>query len=213
MASIKNTKTLNKFNNLRNIGLLFMWVGGVLFVSGVLIIGITFYPVAQQEIAYASLAKKQGIIQKVPSPINPAFSIMIPKIGANVAIVANVDPYNETEYQQALTKGVAHAQGTVYPGQPGNTFLFAHSATDWWKATTYNAVFYLLYKLSKGDILYTSYKGTIYAYKVSEVKEVADTDIQYLTTIPGTQKTITLMTCWPPGTTLKRLIVVAEMIQ
>jgi len=40
-----------------------------------------------------------------------------------------------------LQKGIAHAQGSVFPGMQGNIYLFAHSTDNWWNVGRYNAVF------------------------------------------------------------------------
>ena len=65
-------------------------------------------------------------------PKNAQFSVVIPKIGANSNIIENVDPSNEDEYLRALAEGVAHAKGTSFPGLGATTYLFAHSADNFW---------------------------------------------------------------------------------
>ena len=84
-------------------------------------------------------------------PQDPNFSVVIPKIGANARVLANVDASDEKVYLDALNKGVAHAAGTKFPGESGHIFLFAHSTDYFWNVGTYNAIFYLLNKLAKGD--------------------------------------------------------------
>lgn len=138
------------------------------------------------------------------------FSIVIPKIGVNSKVVKDVDPYNSKEYQSQLTKGVAHAKGTALPGESGNSFYFAHSSDNFYNANRYNSVFYLLNKLSGDDLIYLIYNSTIYIYKVTQVKTVAPEEISYLKGISD-ESTVTLMTCWPAGTTYKRLVVVGEL--
>ena len=144
-------------------------------------------------------------------PVNEEFGIVIPKIRANAAVIANVSPFNEKEYQMALTKGVAQARDTALPGQKGNIFIFAHSAGDFYNANRYNAIFYLLSKMQKKDPIFLIYKGKKFKYLVREVKTVAGEELQYLNKT-NYEKSLTLMTCWPPGTTLKRLLVIAEQI-
>lgn len=148
--------------------------------------------------------------EKVIVAADKQFAIVIPKIGANSKVVKNVDPYNSVEYQQKLTQGVAHAKGTSLPGEAGNSFYFAHSSDNFYNANMYNSVFYLLNKMVPGDPFYLVYNNTIYRYMVTAVKVVEAEDISYL---KGTQdlKTATLMTCWPAGTTLKRLVVLGEL--
>lgn len=186
---------------------LILGIGLILFA--VLILSGTFIPVLKQEIDYklGKYSLNQDI--KETKPIDTDFGILIPKIGANSRVIKNVDPFNSREYQMALTKGVAHAKGSSLPGQPGNIFLFSHSSTDFLNATRYNSIFYLLTKLEKDDSIKLYYDGKEYDYLVKVKKTVEPDAIQYL---EGDSKdeTLTLMTCWPPGTSIKRLIVVAS---
>ena len=141
-----------------------------------------------------------------PKDINAG--IVIPKIRANASVVWEVDPYNEKIYQWALTKGVAHAKGSVYPGEIGTVFIFSHSSQDFLTANRYNSVFYLLTKLKKGDEIYLFYKGKPFVYTVTG-HVIVKPDAVSLLTKKTSQKELTLMTCWPPGTTLERYIVTA----
>jgi len=191
----------------------FIYTGLFLILAGLTIFTLTFYPVIKEELKY-QFSSKTGLKRPKNAQIKPVdeeFGIVIPKIGANAKVIANVDPYNEKEYQWQLTKGVAHAKGTSLPGQIGNTFIFAHSSGDWFTANRYNSIFYLLNKLKKGDGIDIYYQKQKYEYKVVEKKIVEANSLDYLVKKEA-KKTITLMTCWPPGTTLKRLIVIAEAI-
>lgn len=188
---------------------------GVLFL--VLAFGIVFFtyvPVVTKELGYQVQSFSANLAQTPDQsdivPYNTDFAIVIPKINANYPVIANIDPRDPHQYQIALSKGVAHAKGTVFPGQIGNVFLFAHSAGDFYSANHYNAVFYLLSKLSPGDKIYLFYQSEQYTYTVSDIAKVNPETIAYLNQHPSA-KTLTLMTCWPPGTTLKRLVVSAVL--
>lgn len=143
--------------------------------------------------------------------INPAdtdFGIVIPKIAANVKVTPDVNVTDEAVYKEVLKGGVAHAAGTAYPGENGHVYLFAHSTDYWWNVGQYNAVFYLLYKLEAGDEVDIFYKGRRYLYRVIGQKVVEPSNVEYLTRTSD-EEFLTLQTCWPPGTTLKRLLVFA----
>lgn len=144
------------------------------------------------------------------APISTDFGIVIPKINANARVIADVDPGDYQAYIAALKNGVAHAKGTVYPGQIGNSYLFAHSVGNFWEVNRWNAVFYLLKELDKGDEVDVFYQGKRYVYVVYDKKIVDPGDTQYLSTITN-YPLLTLQTCWPPGTTLKRLLVFARL--
>lgn len=186
-------------------------IAGVSFIGvGLLLFILTFFPVIKEEIRYdvSRLGAKQ---RSAPlQPVHPQFGIVIPKIGANAAIVPNVDPYDSTIYQQALTKGVAHAKGSVFPGRKGNVFLFSHSSVDFYQALRFNSVFYLLNKLEPGDQIDIYFETKKFIYTVFESKLVDPKDVSYLKEKTN-QPMLTLMTCWPPGTTFKRLIIRANL--
>lgn len=196
-------------------------VGNILIFLSVIILLTIFGPVLVQEskyaldqtlnIKYSVDTEEEGTFEKPLKIPNLDFSIVIPKIAAAAPIIDNVDPNNQIEYLKALKLGVAHARGTALPGQPGNVYLFAHSTDAIWNVSTYNAVFYLLGKLKQGDGISIYFQGQEIKYQVDEVGVVDAKDIQYL---GGSRNanTLTLQTCYPPGTTLKRLIVLAKEV-
>jgi len=143
------------------------------------------------------------------SPVSTQFGIVIPKIGANAPIIPNVDAGKPDEYLDQLKHGVGHALGTVFPGVPGNTYLFAHSTDSFWNVGRYNAVFYLLKELEKGDEINVFYENKRHIYRVVNTVIVDPSEVHYLTEQTPYEQ-LTLQTCWPPGTTLQRLLVMAR---
>ena len=151
-----------------------------------------------------------GPKEQILIPIDTVFDILIGKIGANAKVYHNVDPGNPKEFLPILKKGVAHAKGTVFPGQQGNIYLFAHSTDNFWDVGRYNAVFYLIKDLIPGDEVVIFFQNKRYNYVIRESKIVDPQDVSYITqSISGIQQLI-LQTCWPPGTTWKRLLVLAK---
>lgn len=150
-----------------------------------------------------------GTREEILYPQDPMFSVVIPKIGANEKIVANVDPDNEDEYIKVLLNNIAHAKGTAFPGINGTTYLFAHSTDDFWNVGRYNAVFYLLNKMEKGDDVVLFFNNKRYNYIVTETKIVDPSDTHFITAKLGQGEQVILQTCWPPGTAWKRLLVFA----
>jgi len=148
---------------------------------------------------------------EVLTPQDPNFSIIIPKIGANAKVIANVDSANDKVYLNALKQGVAQAEGTAFPGEGGHIFLFAHSTDYFWNVGTYNAIFYLLNKLEVGDEVDLFFQGERYVYRVIGKEVVDPSQVQYLTRKTN-REFLTLQTCWPLGTTLKRLLVFAVRV-
>ncbi|MFN4212671.1 MAG: sortase [Microgenomates group bacterium] len=166
-----------------------------------------------QEVRPKGLLAKTLNIKQVEYliPEDPNFSIVIPKIGANAKILPNIDASDEKIYLPALQKGVAQAAGTAFPGEGGHIFLFAHSTDYFWNVGAYNAVFYLLSKLEKGDEVNLFYQGKRYVYRVINKEIIDPSQVQYLTRKTN-KEFLTLQTCWPPGTTLKRLLVFATRV-
>jgi len=187
-------------------------VGLVLIVGGLLIVGLIYFPVLREEVNYrlttvkSSFQENQEII-----PVDKEFGLVISKLNINVKVFPNVNANNPKEYLPLLAKGVAHAKGSLLPGQEGNVFIFAHSTDTPLNASRYNAVFYLLNKLEKDDEVFVYYQQEKHSYKVLEKKIISPENLNdYLKTLKG--KILTLQTCYPPGTTLKRLLVIAQEI-
>jgi len=184
--------------------------GNILILLSIMFLFFTFGPAASEEVKYQTreVLKKELVELEPP---NTDFSIVIPKIGAVAPVIANTDPINPENYLSALRRGVAHAAGTAFPGEFGNTYIFAHSTDTFYNVGAYNAVFYLLGKLEEGDEIKVFYQDKEYIYIVQEKKVVSPEAVKYLGDFGG--KTLTLQTCYPPGTTLKRLIVIAEQVE
>ncbi len=206
------------------IGNVMLWSGAVLVVFALLLLALIFYPALKEEARYRFTARDNTDISNVVItkdstndqggnivPADAGFSIIVPKIGGNAPVIENIDPYNEHEYRNALENGVAHANGSVVPGEKGNTFLFAHSSDNFYTANHYNTVFYLLHKLENGDQFFIVHDNRVYKYIVSGTQEVAPEAVEYLETKSNDTQTATLMTCWPPGTTSSRLLVFGEL--
>jgi len=195
--------------------------GNILILIGLAIVVFIFWPVIKEEVKYnidragrvryVIGTEQLNTFERPLSPPNEDFSIVIPKIAAVAPIIPAVDASDPKVYLPALRKGVAHAAGTKYPGQEGNVFLFAHSTDTFYNVSQYNAIFYLIGKLNAGDEIDIFYEGKLIKYVVYDKKVVSADSSQYFGTI-GDGKTLTLQTCYPPGTTLKRLVVLAKEV-
>ena len=159
---------------------------------------------ADRIVAVQQEAQEQGV--------NSYFSVVIPKINAASNVIANVDASSEEDYQAALKNGIAHAKGTYFPGQGNNIFLFAHSTDSPINIARYNAVFYLLRKLEPGDDITVFFADEKYRYQVEQKLVASPEDISWLTKDYGDEALI-LQTCDPPGTTWKRLLIIAKPIK
>ncbi|HYD35874.1 MAG TPA: sortase [Vitreimonas sp.] len=136
------------------------------------------------------------------------YGIVIPAIYLDEPVVFNVDPNDQTAYTAALKQGIAHASGTAFPDNPGIGYYFAHSSNPEFRHQ-YNAVFYLLGKLKPQDEIFIWHENEYVRYVVSTTKITEPEDVSFLNQ-PADAETIVLQTCWPPGTTQKRLLVFAQ---
>jgi sortase A len=204
------------------------WAGVFLITSSILFLVWSFLPVIWEEGRYYleknrpvtvvtqkeadALPSGPGQERNILKPVDENFGVVIPKILANAKVIADVDPNNSVEYQKALSQGVAQAKGSASPGEEGNVFIFSHSGVDFYEANRYNAVFYLLDKLEKGDEILLFYQGKKIVYRVKEKKTVGSEEVRYMDSNPG-ERIVTLMTCWPAGTEFKRLIIIAKQVE
>lgn len=151
-----------------------------------------------------------GPREQILIPKDADFSILIPKIAASSKVIPNVDPSKESVFLKALQSGVAHAQGTFFPGMKGNIYLFAHSTDNFWDVGRYNAVFYLIKNLVPGDDVIVYFENQRHNYVVTKVETVDPDQVSHITKSNTGKEVLILQTCWPPGTTWKRLLVFAE---
>ena len=196
--------------------------GSVLILAAIVGVGWIYTPLLTAEVNYqtgrikfpifdqSKIFKEQKIQPRITWEVpDKEYSIYIPKISARSRVIEDVDVANSAAYLAALKLGVAEARGLAHPGQMGTTYLFAHSTDSPVNFARYNAVFYLLDKLTNGDKVEISYRNRIYKYAVRSVAVLGTQDTKYL--VPQKKKEqLILQTCYPPGTSWKRLVVVLD---
>lgn len=145
-------------------------------------------------------------------PSNKSFSLVIEKLGLSVPIVPNVSVSNQDKYMKSLQNGVAHAITSDFPSESlGNTYLFAHSGFDLRLLGRYSRSFNLIDKLKKGDLINVIYDNKNFEYKVISNEIVKGWDTNPLNKLVM-NPTLTLQSCYPPGTTLNRIVVTAVLV-
>lgn len=136
--------------------------------------------------------------------------LTIPQIEVRVPIVWSTKP-DEAALQMDLRNGISHYPETALPGQVGNALLAGHSSNFFWEKGAYPRVFGRLNRLNVGDenITVTYKKGDAvvktFNFRVVEKNVVADDDERLFAQTKDSE--ITLVTCWPLGTSWKRLMV------
>lgn len=151
----------------------------------------------------------QEVIEKPILPSIAPNTISIPAISINPPVIWEVNNTAD-EVANGLERGVVHLHGTALPGQTGNIYITGHSSNYSWARGHYNSIFALLDKLVVGDMIYLNYQDITYSYAVASAKIVLATDSSVLEKTGDSR--LSLVTCWPIGTSLKRLVVVANQV-
>jgi sortase A len=136
------------------------------------------------------------------NPIAPrvnSYTISIPKLGIEKAIVSTTD-YNVGIH-------LVNYGGTAVPPDRGNAVIFGHSTLpQLFNPKDYKTIFAKLYQLKRGDNIYVFVGSDAYTYTVTGIAVVTPDDFSPLMQEYDASY-LTLITCWPPGTTIDRLIV------
>ncbi len=147
--------------------------------------------------------------------VGPEPKLVIPKINVEAPMIYGVDPLNNNTVEDQLRDGVVHypiANAASVPGQNGATTILGHSSMDVFDDGKYKFVFVQLSKLSEGDNIYINYKGVRYTYSVTKKEIIDPKEISKVTPTDPTKPSLILITCDPPGTALKRLLVFADQV-
>jgi LPXTG-site transpeptidase (sortase) family protein len=155
-----------------------------------------------------------AVITENPSPVVeeptiasiPNNTIEILPIGVTAPILWDI-PNTDDAVAKGLSQGVIQINGTAKPGEKGNVFITGHSSNYPWAKGNYNQIFALLDKLVIGDQIKVAYLDKTYLYTVFEKKVVLPSETSILNQTEDNR--LTLMTCTPVGTNLKRLVVIA----
>ncbi len=132
------------------------------------------------------------------------YTLTIPKLGIDHAVVRS----DHNDLKQSLIQ----YGGTAMPGDLGNTVIFGHSVLpQFFDPKNYLSIFSTLHTLDIGDTMEITADGATYTYKIAQMYETTPDDLSPLAqTYNG--RYLTLITCTPPGTYLRRLIIKAYVI-
>ncbi len=137
----------------------------------------------------------------------------IPDLKISVPIVWTQDP---SDFDQDLQVGVVHYPGTAMPGQIGTTYIAGHSSNYVWAKGSYNHIFTHLDDLPNDasfqiTVTNTSGQKVIYHYVATSRQQYSPTDqAQFANT---GKSIVALSTCWPVGSTAKRLVIFGTLTQ
>jgi sortase A len=145
--------------------------------------------------------------------VGPEPRLIIPKINVDTPVFYDI-PTTKAAQDKAMEDGVAHFAipgANSHPGEIGNTVLSGHSSNDVFARGDYKFIFMQLDKLQVGDTIYANYNSVRYTYTVTKKREVNPSDVAALT-YDTDKPELTLITCTPLGTALRRLLVTAEQV-
>ncbi len=135
----------------------------------------------------------------------PFFNLSIPRLGIKDAVVST------TDYD--LDKHLIDYGGTAIPPDIGNAVIFGHSTLpQWFNPKNYKAIFATTYRLGLGDKILITVANVTYKYVIDSIT-VVNPDNTSMFNQDVNNSYITLITCTPPGTTWKRLVIKARLVK
>lgn len=152
-----------------------------------------------------------GTLDAPPKPIGgfdkrlyiTDFYLTVPKLGINRALV-KVD-------SESFDNWLAHYPGSALPGEDGNVFISGHSVLpQFYNSEDYKAIFSTIHTLEEGDEFVLEMGGVEYPYVVRSKRVVDPKEVSVILP-PAPGKFAALHTCNPPGTYLRRLVVLGEL--
>lgn len=132
------------------------------------------------------------------------YYMSIPSIGIKNATVATND--------LNLAEHLVNYTGTATPPQKGNAVVFGHSTLpQLYNPKDYKTIFANAYKMKTGDEIFVYFEKITYKYKVFSITVVDPSDTSVLEQ-DTRDSFLTLITCTPPGTVWKRLIIKSKLV-
>lgn len=132
------------------------------------------------------------------------YNLSIPKLGITEAHVSTIN--------NDLSANLVHYPGTTVPSENGNAVIFGHSTLpQLYNEGDYNTIFAYAHTLTTGDTLEVTVAGQKTIYSIYNITITDPSDTSFFAQ-NFDDKYVTLVTCTPPGTTWKRLIIKAKKI-
>ncbi len=141
--------------------------------------------------------------KKIEKPKISNYTLTISKLGIKDV---NVEIGGED-----LKKSLIQFPGSSNPGELGNTVIFGHSTLPlFFNPKVYETIFSTLPEMKKGDEIVARVDGIEYKYIVYEMVTVNPSDLTVLEQRYD-KYDMSIITCVPPGTKWKRLVVKARL--
>lgn len=173
----------------------------------------------QKAISPSSASELKSKIKEYPFEFNtlpPTNRLIIPSENLDIPLITSkykwMEDFNDGKYDEELHQWVVKYPTTPEPWTPGNTLIFGHTSVEYWKKNPYATVFKDIPTLQNGDKIKLVREWTLHKYKVVDQKIVLPKDVNktFLEFQNKDKDYITLMGCYPIGTSKKRYLVIAE---
>lgn len=133
----------------------------------------------------------------------PSYFLSIPSLHIANAFVSTVNT--------DLSTHLVHLGGTAIPPDKGTAVIFGHSTLpQLFDPNNYRTIFADAYKLQIGDDITATVNNVAYKYKIFSIIVVDPDDTSVLAQNID-DSYLTIITCTPPGTVWKRLVVQARI--
>ena len=154
---------------------------------------------------------KKKAADNVNTNVPKYYYLSIPKLNIKEALVET------SPLTLSPDDALGHYIGSALPGETGNTFIYGHSVLPFfYNPRNYKTIFSTLNTLEIGDLFYIKYNNKEYKYIVESKISVSPERVNplgYYKPAYLNESSVTLMTCDPPGTKFKRLLVNAVMVK
>jgi sortase A len=142
--------------------------------------------------------KEVGVTEQLSN-----YYISIPQLSIENAYVSTLD--------NNVNLHLVHFPGTALPPNVGNAAIFGHSTLpQWFDPKNPHAIFATALDTKIGDSIIVTIGNKEYPYKVIAMTIVPADDTSYLAQ-DSDGSYLSLITCTPPGTTWKRLVIKAKL--
>lgn len=142
--------------------------------------------------------------KKTTTPSVAFYEISIPKLSIYNAEVATED--------SDLSKHLVQYWGTPLPPLRGNAVIFGHSTLpSLFRPNDYKTIFANAHTLKNGDTIIVNLGKESYTYRIIKIFVTEPDDISVLDQ-DTSGNYFTLITCTPPGTIWKRLIIKSQLV-
>lgn len=210
----------------------------IMMVVGASLLISVGYPILSHELTIGLKSQRQNVLSPVPrESLSQTVSVLAQNDYNQISSWFNfsrpqsfLSPSNITHYTLSIPKlrikdalvttggdnlwtSLIQYGGTANPGETGSVVIFGHSILpQFYNPNSYRSIFSLIPTLKSGDEILVSFDGIIYKYVVYDYFEVAPGEIDVLEQ-QYDHRDLTLVTCVPPGTYLRRGIVKAKLVE